>query len=191
MNRIRPTDRGEKIGIKRANLTLCVSLLAILSLVTITQRTAFAEQPPPPCHPNPNAAQDEAAVRSRGDIANLPDPLKDRLAQLANRPHTYLPMQAFAEAHFKDGAPKPSRLFQYYLLDTTGGFPPNVGFEANVFTTRIHGVNNHVQLTVTGADCGLQTIGTVRVVLEPKPGLPTDPDNPRAFVDVFTDISPL
>jgi hypothetical protein len=29
------------------------------------------------------------------------------------------------------------------------------------------------------------------VVLEPKPGLPTDPNNPRAFNDVFTDISPL
>jgi hypothetical protein len=28
-------------------------------------------------------------------------------------------------------------------------------------------------------------------VLEPKPGLPTDPTNPRAFNDVFTDISPL
>jgi hypothetical protein len=31
----------------------------------------------------------------------------------------------------------------------------------------------------------------VRVVLEPKPGLPTDPTNPRAFNDVFTDISGL
>ncbi len=31
----------------------------------------------------------------------------------------------------------------------------------------------------------------MRVVLEPKPGLPTDPTNPRAFVDVFTDIDPL
>jgi hypothetical protein len=34
-------------------------------------------------------------------------------------------------------------------------------------------------------------VGAVRVVLEPKPGLPTDPQNPRAFIDVFTDISPL
>jgi hypothetical protein len=100
-------------------------------------------------------------------------------------------MQAFAEASNDDGSPKPSQLFQYYLLDTTGGFPPNVGFEANVFTTQIAGVNDHVQLTVTGAKCGLQTIGAVRVVLEPKPGLPTDPTDPRAFVDVFTDIDPL
>jgi hypothetical protein len=33
----------------------------------------------------------------------------------------------------------------------------------------------------------LPTVGAVRVVLEPKPGLPTDPNNPRAFNDVATD----
>jgi len=142
MNRIRPTDRGEKIGIKRANLTLCISLLAILSLVSITRRTAYAEQPQAPCHPNPNAAQDVASVTGRDDIVNLPAPLKDRLAQLADRPHSVLPLQVYAEA---DGS---SQLFQYYLLDTTG-------FEPNVFTTLIPGINDTAQLTVTGANCGL------------------------------------
>jgi hypothetical protein len=140
--------------------------------------SARAEQPPPPCHPNPNAAADRTAVATRGDVAGLPGPLKDRLVQLADRPHTYLPMQVFAEAD------KVSQLFQYYLLDTTG-------FEPNVFTTIIPGVNDHVQLTVTGGNCGLPTVGAVRLVLEPKPGLPTDPADPRAFIDVFTDISPL
>jgi hypothetical protein len=70
------------------------------------------------------------------------------------------------------------------LLDATG-------FEPNVFTTIIPDVNDQVQLTVTGGNCGLPTIGAVRVVLEPKPGLPTDPNDPRAFNDVFTDIAPL
>jgi hypothetical protein len=65
------------------------------------------------------------------------------------------------------------------------------GFEPNVFTTIFPGVNDHVQLTVTGGNCGLPTVGAVRVVLEPKPGLPTDPNNPRAFNDVFTEISPV
>jgi len=139
---------------------------------------AYAEQPPPPCHPNPNAATDRATVANRGDIAGLPQALKDRLIRLADRPHTYLPLQAFAEA---DG---PSQLFQYYLLDTNG-------FEPNVFTTIFPGINDNAQLTVTGANCGLPTVGAVRVVLEPKPGLPTDPNNPRAFIDMFTDISPL
>jgi hypothetical protein len=139
---------------------------------------AFAEQPPAPCHPNPSAAADQRTVENRGDVVNLPGPLKDRLGQLANRPHSVLPLQVYAEA---DSA---SQLFQYYLLDTSG-------FEPNVFTTRFPGVNDHVQLTATGGNCGLSTVGAVRVVLEPKPGLPTDPNNPRAFIDVFTDISGL
>jgi hypothetical protein len=154
------------------------ALLVIVALVSLAARVGYAEQPPPPCHPNPRAASDMEAVANRGDVRQLPTPLEDRLVRLAGRPHTVLPLQVFAEAD------KPSQLFQYYLLDTTG-------FEPNVFTTRFPGVNDAVQLTVTGANCGLPTIGTVRVVLEPKPGLPTDPNNPRAFIDIFTDIDPL
>ena len=158
--------------------TVAVALMLAMSAALLSPPRGYAEQPPAPCHANPNAAADSAAVASRGDVVNLPPPLKDRLIQLADRPHSYLPIQAFAEAD------RASQLFQYYLLDTTG-------FEPNVFTTLIPGVNDHVQLTVTGGNCGLPTIGAVRVVLEPKPGLPTDPNDPRAFNDVFTDISPL
>ena len=77
--------------------------LAILSLAMITLN-GYAEvfdQPPPPCHTNPNADQDQATLTTRGDIVNLPQPLKDRLIRMARRPHTYLPLQIFAEA---DGA---------------------------------------------------------------------------------------
>jgi hypothetical protein len=165
------TNRARSVG-------FC-SVLALTVPALLGIDSAGAEQPPAPCHPNPNAAADDAAVGSRGDVVNLPGPLKERLIQLADRPHTYLPLQVFAEA---DGA---SQLFQYYLLDTTG-------FQPNVFTAIIPGVNDgNVQLTATGGNCGLPTVGAVRVVLEPKPGLPTDPTNPRAFNDVFTDISPL
>src|SRR5437870_13161556 len=136
------------------------------------------EQPPPPCHPNPRAAMDMETVANRGDIRKLPAPLKVQIVRLAGRPHSVLPVQTFSEAD------QPSQLFQYYLLDTTG-------FEPNAFTTTIPGVNDSVQLSVTGANCGLPTIGTVRVVLEPKPGLPTDPNDPNAFIDAFTDIDPL
>jgi hypothetical protein len=136
------------------------------------------EQPPAPCHANPNATQDMTVVAARGDIAGLPAPLQNQIVRIAGRPHSQLPTQAFAEA---DGA---SQLFQYYLLDTSG-------FQPNVFTTIFPGVNDHGQLTATGANCGLPTVGAVRVVLEPKPGLPTDPNDPRAFIDVFTDISGL
>src|SRR6516225_12183578 len=118
------------------------SALALTFPLFLGLNGARAEQPPPPCHPNPNEAADIAAVESRGDIVNLPGPLQDRLLQLADRPHTYLPLQVFNEADPN------SQLFQYYLLDTAG-------FEPNVFTTIFPGVNDHVQLTVTGptADC--------------------------------------
>ena len=104
-----------------ARLLRHCSVLAFTVSAVLGIDNARAEQPPSPCHPDPTAAADEAAVRGRGDIAKLPADLQDRLAQLANRPHTYLPLQVFNEA---DAA---SQLFQYYLLDTNG-------FEPNVFT---------------------------------------------------------
>ncbi|GAB3147861.1 hypothetical protein [Amycolatopsis sp. NPDC004378] len=114
----------------------------------------------------------------RGDIRQLPQPLKDRLAVLAGRPSTFPPMTAFSEA------PSPSQLFQYYLMDTKN-------FQPNVFTTTIPGINDGVAPTATGPNHDLPTLGATRVVVEPKPGLPTDPNDPGSFVDMFTDISGL
>ncbi len=116
---------------------------------------------------------------NRGDIKPLPAPLKKRLIRLAKRPHTFLPMTLFSEAA------QPSLLFQYYLLDTTG-------FQPNVFTSVVPGINDTAIATAANAaNGGLPTVGAVRLALEPKPGLPTDPNDPRAFIDIFTDISGL
>ena len=142
------------------------------------EAAAAPNQPPPPCHPNPHARADGEAVENRGDVRHLPAALRERLEALAQRPHSALPIQAYAEAD------APSQLFQFYLLETKG-------FEANPFTQRFQGVNDQAQLTATGFDCGLSTIGAVRLVVEPKPGLPTDPNDIRAFIDIFTDISGL
>src|SRR5262245_63791245 len=62
-----------------------------------------------------------AAIADRGDVVNLPAPLKSRIVELAGRPATFAPMRAFAEAD------SPSQLFGYYLIDT-------LHFEKNVFT---------------------------------------------------------
>jgi hypothetical protein len=119
------------------------------------------------------------AFTDRGDIKNLPQPLKDRLVELNGRPHTYPPLTVFSEA------PTPSLLFGYYLLDTKG-------FEPNIFTTVVPGINDGA--VPTAANCangGLATIGSVRLVVEPKPGLPRDPRDKGAFIDIFTDVSGL
>ena len=120
------------------------------------------------------------SIRERGDIKFLPAPLQDRLVELARRPHSYLPLTAFSEAA------EPSRLFGYYMLDTTT-IPPNV------FTSIVLGINDKgvIPTGANFANGGLPTLGTVRMTLEPKPGLPTDPNDPRAFIDIFTDISGL
>jgi hypothetical protein len=171
-------DDKNKQGRHGARRVWALGVTAILGMNGAIFESAFAEQPPPPCHPNPHAAADRNAVRTRGDVKNVPDPLQDRLERMADRPHTFLPMQTYAEAD------QPSQLFQYYLLDSAG-------FEANPFTARFPGVNDKAMLTATGGNCGLPTIGAVRLVVEPKPGLPVDPNNIRAFIDVFTDISNL
>ena len=173
--------RHRAVTIKSARKThrwALLTLPSLLSLGTLLPVTSHAEQPPPPCHPNPQAEDDQESVRERHDIRRLPDPLRDTLERMASRPHTYLPMQAYAEAD------KRSQLFQYYLLSTRG-------FEPNVFTSQIAGANDSAMLTATGSNCGLPTIGAVRLVVEPKPGLPTDPNDIRAFIDVFTDLSGL
>jgi len=133
---------------------------------------------PPPCHPNSQANHDMASVAGRGDVKPLPLPLRQQLVRIAGRPHSVLPVQALSESDH------PDLLFQYYLLDTHH-------FEPNVFTARFPGVNDEAQLTATGANCGIPTIGAVRLVVEPKPDLPTDPNDVRAFIDIFTDLDPL
>ena len=83
---------------KRTQLARFCSVLALSAPAVLAVTGVRAEQPPLPCHPNPTADADEAAVRSRGDIVHLPGELQDRLALLANRPHTYPPLQVFAES---------------------------------------------------------------------------------------------
>src|SRR5437899_12694360 len=164
----------------QVSIGLSSVLRAALGIALLAPFAGYAKQPQPPapCHPNPHVAEDTQSVLHRGDIRQLPQPLRDRLAEQAGRPHSQLPTQAYAEAD------QPSQLFQYYLLDTNG-------FEPNAFTRLFPGINDTAMLTATGPDCGLPTIGAVREVLEPKPGLPTDPNDVRAFIDVFTDISAL
>ncbi|MDQ3253139.1 MAG: hypothetical protein M3R15_04415, partial [Acidobacteriota bacterium] len=75
--------------------------------------------------------------------------------------------------------------FQFYLLDT-------LNFQPNVFTATIPGINDGaIPTAANAANGGLPTIGAVRVTLEPKPGLPTDPNDPRAFIDIFMEFSGL
>ena len=170
------------------NAAILVCLLSLLTLgLPIGGQTVFAQSSKTVSGQSPRAIsartprrmRDTSGFARRGDIRRLPPLLKARLIELAARPNTFDPITAFSEAD------EPSRLFQYYALDT-------LNFQPNVFTATIPGINDGVIATAANAaNGGLPTIGSVRVTLEPKPGLPTDPNDPRAFIDIFMDFSGL
>src|SRR5438874_11234821 len=125
--------------------SISLAKVAALSLIVVLVMIGWAQSPPPnngPKHPNPNAAADMATVLNRGDVVHLPAPIKNVLAEMARRPHSALPTQAYAEAD------QPSQLFQYYLLDTKT-------FEPNAFTGLFPGINDKAMLTAVGPNGGL------------------------------------
>jgi len=171
-----------------------IAMLVLLPALADAQQVCPSPTPVPPqvdpdsgatCHPSmctPNLC-------ARGDIAPLSSlaatrPLQDRLVLLDCSPHSIGPLQIFAEADPAAGGK--SQLFQYYLLDSRS-------FQPSVLTTKIAGINDDpsTMRTSWGGNCNLSTLGAVRLALEPKPELPTDPDDPRAFIDIFTDIRGL
>lgn len=163
----------------RLSAAIAAALTTFALAATLPYNVLFAQDADESADSNDNAGSGNLEeFAERGDIVKLPGPLKGRLKQLARRPHTYLPAQVFAEAK------KPSQLFQYYLIDT-------LHFQPNVFTNTIGGINDGAVPTATGANRDRPAIGALRLVLEPKPGLPTDPHDVRAFIDVFTDVSGL
>ncbi len=147
------------------------TILSTSLLLTATADTLFGQRQIP--------ERDQKVFANRGDIKLLPAPLKNRLIEMVGLPHTYLPAIAFDEAD------EPNQLVSYYLLDTQG-------FQPNVFTAKIPGINDGaMQTAANAANGGRPTIGAVRVVVEPKVGLPTDPNDPGVAVDMFTDVSGL
>ncbi len=142
------------------------------TLATEAESAAVAYAPPV------RASRRCATLQGREDVRALPHALKDRLCELVARPRTYDPMVAFSEADTR------SQLFQYYLIDTTP-------FQPNVFTSEVPGINDGTKPTATGANGNNLAVGSVRVVLEPKAGKPRDPNDVRAVIDVFTDVSGL
>ena len=68
---------------KRTRSAPRLYLPAAVVVATLLQAAAYAEQPPAPCHPNKSANSDVATVKNRGDIKDLPAPLKP-----VNQTHT-------------------------------------------------------------------------------------------------------
>mgnify|MGYP000224031982 FL=1 len=164
------------------NQFLRTSCLLILSIILLTTTSSLFAQTAEDDRTQQVETILEVIETERTDVRGFPSDLQDRLIEMVIRPHSTVPTTAFSEAD------DPSLLFAYYLLDT-------LEFEPNVFTAKIPGIND--QALQTGANFAngeLPTIGAIRMVFEPKVGLPGNPtsfEDPAAFVDMFTDISGL
>ncbi len=97
----------------------------------------------------------------------------ERIAELKSRASMYKPQKIFRNHSKRD-------FFQYALLD-------NQHFEPNIWTDHIPGINDTAELTGGNPN----TVGIARMVTLRKPGLPTDPSDPRSHVGVYLDISGL
>ncbi|MCW5805365.1 MAG: hypothetical protein KIT31_23550 [Deltaproteobacteria bacterium] len=162
------SDDGSDVS---AEATTCKAPAPVFHRVDpITGKTCRASR----CTPGFCARADITALGAAKDAIAL----QDRLATLDCSPHSVAPLEIAGAAE------QPSRLFAYYLLDSTS-------FEPSVFTTVIPGVNDLVQRTVFGANCDLPTIGAVRLAIVPGPGRPASPGDPRASIDIFTDLRGL
>ena len=78
MNQFTASKRMKKIATTTLR-TKEAALVATFGLAILAPGAGRAEQP--------------HAVKTRGDVVNLPDPLKARLVRLADRPHSQLPTQ--------------------------------------------------------------------------------------------------
>ena len=73
---------------KRAKLVGFCSVMAVTFPPLLSVDIARAEQPDTPCHANPNAAADRAAVAGRADVVDLPQELT--MVRSVGRPAAYL-----------------------------------------------------------------------------------------------------
>ncbi|MFT5163244.1 MAG: hypothetical protein ACI9FJ_001830 [Alteromonadaceae bacterium] len=114
---------------------------------------------------------DDSGSIQRADTQN--SEVKGALLAMKSKPHTYSAQNIFKASNSKDFA-------QYAVLD-------NHGFQDNVFTGHVQGINDTADLTASDEN----TVGLARMVVLDKPGITTDPSDPRSHVGVYIDVSGL
>ena len=81
MARQSPSQQKPSFQKTELSIGLSFALTAALGIALLAPCAGYAAttQPPPPCHPNPRAAADTQSVLNRGDIRQLPQPLRNRM----------------------------------------------------------------------------------------------------------------
>jgi hypothetical protein len=107
----------------------------------------------------------------------LPAPLRERLLELNQCQSRLQDTHATYRTQRIQAEGDTPVLYAYYNLDQSG--------IENPFVTPVAGFNDQCEEFAGDA------IGTVRAVLEPKPGAVVDPADPESLIDIFTDVCGL
>ncbi|MDB6033736.1 MAG: hypothetical protein JWM16_4074 [Verrucomicrobiales bacterium] len=129
-----------------------------------------------PANANTNAF---ARITNRVDLRSLPDPLKARLRELAQRPHTFVPQRTFPA-----GTGVVSQLTGYALLNDSGIV------SSNLFATSLNSVAPSTNAGLR-ANTNLGPIGAVRILQITSTNttnVASNSNDPGCF-DFFTDVA--
>jgi hypothetical protein len=127
---------------------------------------------------NPSEAQ--AAQPEGGSLAGssaVPPPLAARLVELNSCKSRLQDTHATQSVQLIQGEEGAALLYGYYLIDQNAISDP--------FTSKVQGFNEQCKLPANTA------IGSIRAVLEAKPGAVVDAADPRSLIDIFTDVCGL
>ncbi len=123
-------------------------------------------------------AQTESAKLTKGEakaakLGKLNTEMRETLQTMRSRPHTYDPQDIYENNAVES-------VFRYAVLD-------NNNFQPNIFTRNIPGINENSELTAADAN----TVGLARMVVLDKPGVTSDPNDPRSHIGVYLDVAGL
>jgi hypothetical protein len=122
----------------------------------------------------PTAVANSADSADSGLVLNLSNSeVRETLRAMRSNTHTYPVQNAFMNNTLSNFA-------QFAVLN-------NHTFQDNVFTGHVQGLNDTAELTASDEN----TVGLARMVVLDKPGITTDPSDPRSHVGVYVDISGL
>jgi hypothetical protein len=165
---------------------LCLSVTPACTDSPVAKHATAASARPQSDAPAPTHAegQSDAPVTPPADDEHdgdaggeLPPALAHRIDELNHCQSRLQDTHATYPVQEIQGEEGPTFLYAFYNLDETG--------LDNIFTRNIPGKNEQCELPANEA------IGTVRAVLEAKPGAVVDPNDPRSLIDIFTDVCGL
>jgi len=141
----------------------------------------YAEQPPPPCHPNLHANEDMAEVRTRGDIVNCPSAQATTRSTCrpAAQPATHTGLRRSSFQHGSFQAQAEPALSSITCWTQPALSPIRLRLPSPVS-------NEHGHADRYGPDCRLP-LSALCGSFWSQAGLPTDPNDVGAFIDIFTD----